>query len=199
MNSAIQTIPDTLVYEMQNGEPVYYAGYRDYLNGIKPIEEIRTSNLIQSMIISRLMFMLQLNLSDEYEVLTNELGIQFEKKAWRAADMAIVKTADIEQVETKNKCLRFAPEIVIEIDTKAELSDLKNPLNYYQEKTDELLAFGIKKVVWIFSETEKIMVARAGEKWEISNWTEDIEIMEGVVVNIANLLKNKNRETKNKH
>jgi len=199
MNSAIQTIPDTLVYEMQNGEPVYYAGYRDYLNGIKPIEEIRTSNLIQSMIISRLMFMLQLNLSDEYEVLTNELGIQFEKKAWRAADMAIVKTADIEQVETKNKCLRFAPEIVIEIDTKAELSDLKNPLNYYQEKTDELLAFGIKKVVWIFSETEKVMVARKGEKWEISNWTEDIEIMEGVVVNIANLLKNKNRETKNKH
>ena len=189
MNSAIQTIPDTLVYEMQNGEPVYYAGYRDYLNGIKPIEEIRTSSLIQSMIISRLMFILQLNLSDEYEVLTNELGIQFEKKAWRAADMAIVKTADIEQVETKNKYLRFAPEIVIEIDTKAELSDLKNPLNYYQEKTDELLAFGIKKVVWIFSETEKVMVARAGEKWEISNWTEDIEIMDDVVVNITKLLK----------
>jgi len=199
MNSAIQTIPDTLVYEMQNGEPVYYAGYRDYLNGIKPIEEIRTSSLIQYMIISRLMFMLQLNLSDEYEVLTNELGIQFEKKAWRAADMAIVKTADIEQVETKNKYLRFAPEIVIEIDTKAELSDLKNPLNCCQEKTDKLLAFGIKKVVWIFSETEKVMVAHKGEKWEISNWTEDIEIMEGVVVNIANLLKNKNRETKNKH
>jgi len=189
MNSAIQTIPDTLVYEMQNGEPVYYAGYRDYLNGIKPIEEIRTSSLIQSMIISRLMFILQLNLSDEYEVLTNELEIQFEKKAWRAADMAIVKTTDIEQVEIKNKYLRFAPEIVIEIDTKAELSDLKNPLNYYQEKTDELLAFGIKKVVWIFSETEKVMVARKGEKWEISNWTEDIEIMEGVVVNIAKLLK----------
>ena len=189
MNSAIPTIPDTLVYEMQNGEPVCYAGYRDYLNGIKPIEEIRTSSLIQYMIISRLMFILQLNLSDEYEVLTNELGIQFEKKAWRAADMAIVKTADIEQVETKNKYLRFAPEIVIEIDTNAELSDLKNPLNYYQEKTDELLAFGIKKVVWIFSETEKVMVARKGEKWEISNWTEDIEIMEGVVVNIAKLLK----------
>ena len=189
MNSAIQTIPDTLVYEMQNGEPVYYAGYRDYLNGIKPIEEIMASSLIQSMIISRLMFILQLNLSDEYEVLTNELGIQFEKKAWRAADMAIVKTTDIEQVEIKNKYLRFAPEIVIEIDTKAELSDLKNPLNYYQEKTDELLAFGIKKVVWIFSETEKVMVARAGEKWEISNWTEDIEIMDDVVVNIAKLLK----------
>jgi|GEM_PF-3534133 len=33
------------------------------------------------------------------------------------------------------------------------------------------------------------MVARKGEKWEISNWTEDIEIMEGVVVNIAKLLK----------
>jgi len=145
MNSAIQTIPDTLVYEMQNGEPVYYAGYRDYLNGIKPIEEIRTSSLIQSMIISRLMFMLQLNLSDEYEVLTNELGIQFEKKAWRAADMAIVKTADIEQVEIKNKYLRIAPEIVIEIDTKAELGDLKNPLNYYREKQTNYLLLVSKK------------------------------------------------------
>ncbi len=192
MDSAIQTIPDTLVYEMQNGEPIYYAGYRDYLNGIKPIEEVMASSLIQSMIISRLMFILQVNLSDEYEVLTNELGIQFKKKAWRAADLAIVKTVDIEQVEPKNKYLAFAPEIVIEIDTKAELKDLKNPLNYYQEKTDELLAFGIKKVVWIFSETQKVMVARVGEKWEISDWTEDIEIMDGVNVNIANLLKKKN-------
>ena len=189
MNSATQTIPDTLVYEMVNGEPVYYAGYRDYLNGIKPIEEIMASSLIQSMIISRLMFLLQLNLNSEYEVLTNEVGIQFKKKAWRAADIAIVKIADIEQAEAQNKYLAFAPEIVIEIDTKAELSDLKNPLNYYQEKTDELLAFGVKKVVWIFTETKKVMVARKGEKWEICDWTEDIEIMDGMVVNINELLK----------
>lgn len=189
MNSATQTIPDTLVYEMANGEPIYYAGYRDYLNGIKPIEEIMASSLIQSLIISRLMFLLQLHLDVEYEVLTNEVGIQFKKKSWRAADIAIAKTTDIEQVETKNKYLTFAPEVVIEIDTKAELSDLKNPLNYYQEKTDELLAFGIKKVVWIFTETQKVMVARKGEKWEICDWTEDIEIMEDVVVNINELLK----------
>lgn len=56
MESAIQKIPDSLIYEMVNGSPIYYKGYRDYLNGDKQIEELMGSSILQSLIISRLVF-----------------------------------------------------------------------------------------------------------------------------------------------
>jgi len=189
MKSATQAIPESLVYEMVKGKPIYYKNYREYLNGKKQIEEIMGSSLIQSMIISRLLFLLQSNLGFEYEVLTNELGIQFGKKSWRAADIAIIKTKDLEKVKAKDKYLSFPPEIVIEIDTKAELSEIQQPLSYFHEKTDELLSFGVSKVVWIFTESEKVMTAEKGEKWETSNWTDDFNILDTVNINIEKLLK----------
>lgn len=189
MKSLIQDIHTEVVYEMLDGVPIYYKGYKAYLDGTKEIEEIMRSSVLQSMIISRLMFLLQLKLGLEYEVLSNELGIQFAKKSWRAADIAIVKSEDIEKIEAKNKYLSFAPEIVIEIDTKAELSEIQNPLGYYQDKTDQLLKFGVKKVIWIFTENKKVMVAEKDNKWEISNWTETINILDELNVSIEELLK----------
>ncbi|MCO6489913.1 MAG: Uma2 family endonuclease [Phaeodactylibacter sp.] len=192
MESAIQKIPDHLIYEMIDGDPIYYKGYRDYLNGNKQIEELMGSSILQSLIISRLVFLLQSNLGPDYEVLTNEVGIQVGVKAWRAADIAIVKTREIEGVESKNKYLGFAPEVVIEIDTKAELTEIKNPLSYYHEKTDELLKFGVKKVIWIFTETRKVMVAQKDKKWETSDWKENIFIIEAIELQIDDLLKKRN-------
>lgn len=191
MKSAIQKIPDNLIYEMADGNPIYYKGYQDYLKGDKQIEELMGSSVIQSLIISRLVFLLQSNLGPGYEVLTNEVGIQFGEKAWRAADIAIVKTEDIENVASKSKYLAFAPEIVIEIDTKAELNEIKNPLGYYQEKTDELLKFGVKKVIWIFTETQKAMVAQKHEKWETGDWEDKIYILDTIEISINELLKKK--------
>ena len=95
MKSAVQNIPENLIYEMVDGKPIYYKGYREYLEGAKQMEELMGSSLLQSLIISRLVFFLQVHLGGEYEVLTNEIGIQFEKRAWRAADIAIVKTTDL--------------------------------------------------------------------------------------------------------
>ncbi len=63
---------------------------------------------------------------------TNELGLQFSKKSWRAADIAIVKS-DL-KIDLDNKYLKIPPEVVIEIDTKAELNAIENPLGYHQKK-----------------------------------------------------------------
>ena len=91
-------------------------------------------------------------------------------------------------MENKDKYLNFAPEVVIEIDTKAELKEIRNPLSYYQEKTDELLNFGVAKVIWIFTETKKVMVAQQNEKWETSNWDREIHIIDDLSVIISELL-----------
>ncbi len=189
MKEVIDTIPKSLIYEMVKGQAIYYKGYRDYLNGIKKIDEIMGSSLLQSVIISRLMKVLLTRLNNDYEVLTNGLGIQFGKKSWRAADIAIVLKKDLYKEPLKNSYLHFAPKIVIEIDTKAELSEIKNPLGYYHEKTDELLTFGVEKIIWIFSDSKKVMIAQKNQNWITSQWNEDFEILDGLQINITDLIR----------
>ncbi len=174
---------------MVNGQAIYYKGYQSYLDGEKQIEELMASSFIQSLIISRLLFLLQSQLGNEYEPLTNEVGIQFAPKSWRGADIAILRTADFEVTDINNKYLNFAPEVVIEIDTKAELRDIANPLGYYHVKTDELLQFGIQKVLWIFTDSQKVMVAEQGKRWETSGWDEEVEVINGIFVNVSDLIK----------
>ncbi len=35
MNNALQNIPESLIYEMVAGKPIYYKGYKEYLKRIK--------------------------------------------------------------------------------------------------------------------------------------------------------------------
>jgi Uma2 family endonuclease len=188
MENAVQEIPKSLVYEMVNGQPVYYKGYQDYLSGSKQIDEIMGSSKIQALIVAELIFLLKTFLGDDYLIFTNEVGLQFSKKSWRAADIAVVKAGLVEKLD--DKYLEVPPELVIEIDTKAALHDIENPLGYYQEKTEELLQFGVKKVVWIFSDTEKVMVAeQANRAWQIYDWADPISIEEGLVLDMNRLLR----------
>ncbi len=189
MKSTTQSIPEILIYEMVAGQPIYYRGYKKYLKGTRQLEELMGSSLLQSLIISRLVFLLQLKIDKDYEVLTNELGIQFGKNSWRAADIAIIKATDMEAYGIDNKYLKFAPEVVIEIDTKAELKEIKNPLGYYHEKTDQFLKFGVTKVIWIFTESKKVMVAEKNKSWQTSDWKDTVEIINGIDVKIKDLIK----------
>ncbi len=191
MGTATQMIPDTLIYEMQDGVPIYYRGFQSYLDGEKKLDEIMGSSLLQSLIISRLVFLLQSQLQGKYEVLTNEIGVQFAKNAWRAADIAIVPSEKLSETAIANTYLNFAPEVVIEVDTKADLQSIQNPLSYYHEKTDEFLQFGISKVIWIFTDSGKVMVAERNKKWETSDWETEIEVIQGIMIGIADVLETK--------
>lgn len=189
MASTVQTVPDTLVYEMVDGNPIYYKGYRDYLSGEKQIDEIMGSSYLQGVLATELVLLLgQLLDRSRYRIISNEIGLKFSKKSWRAADIAIYDKATLKSVPLTNKYLEVAPEIVIEIDTKASLEEVSNPFGYYQEKTDQLLDFGVQKVIWIFTETRKIMVAEPEVDWQIGNWNKDISVMKGVTINVEGLL-----------
>ncbi len=186
MKAASHTIPDLLIYEMIDGMPIYYKGYKEYLNGNKPIEELMASSYLQGALSAQLVILLsQLLDMDQFRIISNEIGLKFGKRSWRAADLAVFKKSVLKQVALSNKYLEVAPELVVEIDTKADLEEIKNPLGYYQEKTDQLLAFGVKKVVWIFTETEKVLVAEQNRPWQITHWNYEVELAKGAVVNIA--------------
>ncbi len=187
MKGLAQNIPESLIYEMVKGKPIYYKGYKDFLKGRKKIEELMGSSKLQSLIIAELIFLLRTFFGDDYLIFTNEIGLQFSKKSWRAADIAIIKSKKVKNID--NKYLQVAPEIVIEIDTKAELVDIKNPLGYYQEKTDELMKFGVKKVIWIFTETQKVMIADPKNQWTIHHWEDDTIVAKGLKINIAEIIR----------
>ena len=188
MKNAIQNIPDKLIYEMVDGKAIYYRGYKEYLNGQKQMEELMGSSYLQSLIITKLVFLLMSKLEKKYLVLTNELGLQFKKKSWRAADIAIYEVAKLKGIKRTNKYLSVAPKIVIEIDTKAELEEVKDSFSYFHKKTDELLEFGVEKVIWIFTDSEKVMISEKHKDWQILNWSKKIPILDKLSVNIKELI-----------
>ena len=183
-----QAIPESLIYEMVDGKPIYYKGYKAYLSGEKPLEHIMGSSTLQSFLATKLAMLIGIFLEKDYFILSNELGLQFSKKSWRAADIAVIKKTALPSLD--NKYLNTPPEYVIEIDTKAELSEIKDSFGYYQDKTEALLQFGVQQVVWVFTETGKVLVAKNGQKsWALSDWDQDIEIVSGLPVNIYQLLR----------
>lgn len=184
----VQDIPETLIYEMDEGKPVYYQGYQYVLSNQKDPEEIIGSSYLQALLATRLVLLLgsQLDL-DQYELIAQEIGLKFSDESWRAADLAVFHKAKLENIVVNNKYLEIPPEIVIEIDTKASLKDMEAPLSYYQRKTDQLLKFGVHQVVWIFTDTQKVMIAESDKKWSIQPWDQELKIL-GVSVNISDLL-----------
>ncbi len=183
-------VPEALVYErLPDGTPIYYRGYKEYIKGTKSIESIVGSSYQQSLIIARILRFLFKHLPEhQYEVLTNEFGMKTSNKGWRNLDIAIYGRAQLEGIPVEAKYLSIPPQIVIEVDTKAELENLPVPLDYYHLKTDELLSQGVQKVIWVFTANEKIMEAEAGKDWITSGWTRTVALPENVGLNLANLM-----------
>jgi len=178
MKIGITPIPESLVYEKINGRPVYYRGYREYLLGQKTEEELMGSSYLQALVVSELFLLLSRHLDlDQYRILPNELGLKMGRQSRRAADLAIIDKKRFQHIPVENKYLGEAPEVVIEIDTKAEVTDVGGLENYYKKKTADLLNFGVKKVIWIFTEPRTILLAEPNSEWQIVGWDHEVEVL----------------------
>ena len=188
-NPKLKRVPDALVYEIDEGKPIYYRGYRAVLSGKLKIEDIMGSRKKQSLLVGELFFLLKLSLKQYFYFFTNELGIKFGKSR-RSADIALVLKSKMDFDEAwEDKYASTMPDIIIEVDIKADLTDMPDASNYFFKKTEQLLNNGTSKVIWIFTETETIMVAEQGKaRWEIMKWTEDVEVSHGFSFNIPQLL-----------
>ncbi len=187
MNKPTREIAESLIYEMVDGNPIYYHGYRDVLKGRKDVEAILGSTYLQSLMVANLVAQLVKNLAGEYVILTNELGVLLSKNHWRIADIAIVSREALKKQGNENGYLTVPPQAVIEIDTKAALEDIPEPVSYFHKKTDQLLQFGVEKVIWIFTESEKVMVAEQGRPWLTFDWKERVELFEGIEMRVEEL------------
>ena len=169
----------SLVYEMWDGKPVYYAGYEDVLKGTKTVEQLMSSSILQSLLASRLIYHLSSTLDmNVYAVLGNELGVQFKKGDWRACDVAIFTLQQLEG-EDWNKYAWVSPKVAIEVDTKANMSHVDSEFDYYEQKTTKLLDFGVEKVIWLFTKSRKVWIAESSKDWLIRDWSHAVEVLPG--------------------
>ncbi|MBN8825287.1 MULTISPECIES: Uma2 family endonuclease [unclassified Spirosoma] len=185
-----------LVYEMDD-KPIYYAGYRDVLKGLLEPEAIMGASYLQSYLVEILQeFLFMHPLRQRFRILASELGVQIDKKKWRSCDIALYDKARLKGIPLTNKYMPIAPDYVIEIDTKADLSKYHYQHEYFVKKTRQLHEFGVKKVIWIFTETIPVI-------WESESadailirdgWDHDVTVTEGMTFNLATLYKNAQQE-----
>ena len=183
------TIPKSLIYEEIDGRPIYYRGYQAVLANQKTLEDIMGCSDVQGVIISTILEYLYQNVSTkQYKIITNEIGLHLARKSNLSADIALYDKAVLQKTPLKSQYFEIPPRAVIEIDTKADTSSFNTPADYYYAKTNKLFGFGVQEVLWIYTQTKKVMVARPQQDWIIQDWSKPVTLLEQYTFSIADLI-----------
>lgn len=186
---ASRTIPSALVYEMWQGKPVYYRGYKEVLAGKKTIEEIMSCSDLQGVLVSLLNgYLYGVINRKKYLLATNEIGIHLALNDNLGNDVVIFEKEKIGKL--KGKYFDIPPKIVIEVDIKADVADIENGADgYVMQKAQKLLDFGVEKVLWIITGMQKIyIIDRNDPTWHIVDWSESIPVVDDCTLNVKQLL-----------
>ncbi|WP_353717943.1 hypothetical protein [Dyadobacter sp. 676] len=118
-------------------------GYRDYLVGTKTVEEIMGTSTLQWFIITAILRqILDLFRPDDYLVGTNKPGIHVERGTNLANDIAIYRKGQLKIALDNIHYANVPPQVVIEVDVRADCSDLfSNEFEYVETKSQRLLDF----------------------------------------------------------
>ena len=177
-------IPDYLIYEIMDGKPIYYRGYRDVLAGRKTPEEIRGRGSLQALIVSYLAGFIG-NALDEtrFFVLIGEPGVHINHRNNLSNDVAIHDKTVLTPEKISKNYADVPPKIALEVDVDADLSEMTET-GYIYRKTRKLLEFGVEKVIWMLTEAQAVLVATP-ERIETVDWSRDVEVMDGHAFNIG--------------
>ena len=169
-------ILSSLTYELVNGQPVLYRGHQSVRRGQKTLNELYLVSPQQQQFLSALCFNLHADFGQEYFILSNsQLRLQMDERNYRAIDVAVVKKNTKKTLDSE--VLHQAPEFIFLVGTRASLFDLPHPFSYYHQKAQDLLNFGVQKVVWLFPEKQQLMVASTSRKrWPLQDWNRPVEL-----------------------
>lgn len=169
-------IPDYLIYEWVGDIPVYYRNYQKVLSGELKLSDVVGYGELQWVYVNILGNYLKDALGKDWWVLIGEGGLHLEKNRNSSLDLAIYPRSAINLQNLQIKYLDHPPEVIIEIDTKADL-EIMLKMDYINAKTQQLLDFGVQQLVWLFTNTRKVLVARPGQAWLTVNWSDEIEVL----------------------
>jgi Uma2 family endonuclease len=184
-----KNIPASFIYEIIDGEAIFYKGTIDAVEQGKTVEEIMGSSTLQSIIIEYLLRVLFRELDEKkYHVLTNEQGLHLNKRSNLSADITIYEKSVFSVPDANKQYATLPPKVQIEVDLNIELINELSEINYINKKTNKLFQFGVEKVVWVLSSSKKVIVAQPNENWQIIDWHKEIEILDGVNISIGQYL-----------
>jgi len=185
----VEKIPASLIRDVIDGKPYYYKGYRNVLNKTKTIHDIMPSSTLQSVIISYF-FVLLAKLLDlqKYRILASESGSHVAKNINYGLDLAIYDKSVLTSDKINDKYASVPPELVLEVDVKVELEGISE-IEFINKKTESLLDFGVKKVIWVISKTKKILIAEQEKDWILADWNKEFLLINAIKANIGQYLK----------
>ena len=190
----VQVVPQSLIYEEMDGEPIYYRGYLEVLNNKKTLDDIMGSSSLQVVIVDVLLRYLYTQIDEkQYEFFTNETGLHLSKGNNLASDIAIYEAATLQNFKYDDHYFKIPPAVAVEIDTKADLSVMKWE-TYLKKKTGKLHGFGVRKIIWILSATQQIIIAEPDRDWLIRDWHKPFDIVPDHTINLGAMLKAKGVE-----
>ena len=178
-----QRLLKVLTYEVVDGKPIYYRGYKDVLEGKKQPEEIMGSSTLQARVIAKIIMAVSSLESKEFIITANEHGIK-TNKGYRAVDIGIFEEGKFKLSEGYSD---VAPVVAIEVDVKAELEDMTF-MEYVEEKVKDLFEVGTQKVIWILTKPRVVMVFEKNKEGKILTWDDEVEVLEGVKFKLSELV-----------
>ena len=187
-----QEIPAYLIKETIDGIPFYYKGFREVLNKTKTKVDIMADSGLQLFIKSWLMSFIQKNIdSSKYHVFVGEAGAHIDHRNNLSLDLTIFEKKVLTPDKITSKYIDVHPKIVIEIDVRVELEEPTAHIfdEFVLRKVKKLHQFGTEKIIWIFSKSKTIIVATPDRKWDVVDWDNEIEILDGIQFNVAKYLK----------
>lgn len=180
------SLKKSLVYEIVDGQPIYFKGYREVLSGVKTKEEIMGDSSLQAWLKLRIAMLLFQQLHTKgFEVTNGEQGLKLGKKHRRDADIAIFRR---ENFSLSKHYAQLPPDAVVEIDVEAETEN-NSEMAYVLRKVADYFAFGLQKVVWVFTLEQRILVFTPDQPPVTLAWEQDVDVIAGAKFNIAEMLK----------
>ncbi|MBO0950032.1 Uma2 family endonuclease [Fibrella forsythiae] len=180
-------VPAQLIRETLNGRPLYYKGYRDVLAGRAKPQEIMGGSDLQSVLVTAIVATLWSRVDRKrYKLASSEAGLHMGQGNNFAANIAIFDKATLPAL--KGKYFDVPPKVMIEVDIRIEWDGPTDSVNYLLEKSQKLFEFGVERVLWVLTTSRKIVVMQAGQDSIITDWSNDVLVLEDCTLNIKNLL-----------
>ena len=183
-----KNVPDYLIYEIINGKPIYYKGYKEVLKKNKQAAAILGSSSLQWKIIEYLLHLVFTKLGiQKYHVASGEAGLHLDHRNNLAGDILIFKKEQIPATAIGVKYAAVPALVHIEVDVMADTED-SSDFEYLQTKIDKLLDFGTDKIIWIFSASKKVLVVTQEKTWHWYGLSETVNLHGATDFNIGNFL-----------
>jgi len=178
-------IMSRLIYEMDEGKPIYYKKAKGYLEETKhPLISVPDNNFQAWLKMEIAFFSRQFFKNNKYFISTNNLRFLEKENLWFISDVVIFDKGNFFLNSQSTKIL---PKIIFKIDSKEESNNFLETRKRQKREINQLINLGVEKIIWIYSDAQIVKI-RTPKKNEILDWDNEIPITKDFSINIQKIV-----------